>query len=102
MPPQMPGAFVGNGMKTIRRAVAVRDGKLVVDLDVSPELVDATKVKYTVGEEFTKLRYTAATCDPNEFAAQGYQLRQSLYGRKTELLYVSELERDFLFFFPNP
>ncbi|KAJ3362849.1 Chitin synthase, class 2 [Allomyces javanicus] len=99
MPPQMPGAYGGNsnGMKTIRRAVAVRDGKLVVDLDVSPELVDATKVKYTVGEEFTKLRYTAATCDPNEFAAQGYQLRQSLYGRKTELVITMYNEDSILF-----
>ncbi|KAI9175604.1 hypothetical protein H9P43_006967 [Blastocladiella emersonii ATCC 22665] len=75
-------------IKTIKRAVAVRDGKLVVDLEVSPELIDPTKVKYTSGEEFTKLRYTAATCDPNDFAKQGYQLRQSLYGRKTELFLV--------------
>ncbi|KAI9220783.1 chitin synthase-domain-containing protein [Blastocladiella britannica] len=77
-----------NRVKTIKRAVAVRDGKLVVDLEVSPELIDPTKVKYTQGEEFTKLRYTAATCDPNDFAKQGYQLRQSLYGRKTELFIV--------------
>jgi hypothetical protein len=34
--------------------VAVRDGKLVVDLEVSPELVDPARVKYTDGEEFTK------------------------------------------------
>jgi len=32
-------------------------------------------------------RYTAATCDPNDFVSEGYTLRQMLYEprRKTEL-----------------
>ncbi|KAJ3358961.1 Chitin synthase, class 2 [Allomyces javanicus] len=102
MSPAAPASYYSpaqgpSRVKTIKRAVAVRDGKLVVDLEVSPELVDPTKVKYTTGEEFTKLRYTAATCDPNHFAKQGYQLRQSLYGRKTELVVTMYNEDSILF-----
>ncbi|KAF2822923.1 chitin synthase [Ophiobolus disseminans] len=38
-------------------------------------------------EEFNQLRYTAATCDPNDFTlANGYNLRPHMYGRHTELL----------------
>ncbi|KAL4965963.1 chitin synthase [Aspergillus stella-maris] len=38
-------------------------------------------------EEFTHLRYTAATCDPDEFTLRnGYNLRQTIYNRHTELL----------------
>lgn len=38
-------------------------------------------------EEFTHLRYTRATCDPNEFSQKnGYNLRPALYQRNTELL----------------
>lgn len=38
-------------------------------------------------EEFTKLRYTAATCDPNDFTlANGFNLRPRMYNRHTELL----------------
>ncbi|KAI0659402.1 chitin synthase-domain-containing protein [Cubamyces menziesii] len=37
--------------------------------------------------EFTHMRYTAATCDPDEFTEDnGYTLRANLYSRNTELL----------------
>jgi chitin synthase len=37
--------------------------------------------------EFSHMRYTAATCDPDEFTtANGWSLRTSNYGRQTELL----------------
>ncbi|KAK9322383.1 chitin synthase-domain-containing protein [Lipomyces orientalis] len=36
--------------------------------------------------EFTHMRYTAATCDPDEFVHNGYTLRPKMYYRKTELL----------------
>lgn len=42
-------------------------------------------------EEFTKMRYTAVTCDPNDFQKERYKLRQSLYGRKTELAIVATM-----------
>ncbi|CAM1507663.1 Fc.00g073040.m01.CDS01 [Cosmosporella sp. VM-42] len=38
-------------------------------------------------EEFTKMRYTAVTCDPNDFTLMnGYNLRPRMYNRHTELL----------------
>jgi chitin synthase len=36
-------------------------------------------------QEFTHVRYTACTCDPDDFLAEGYTLRQRLFGRETEL-----------------
>ena len=39
-------------------------------------------------EEMTKLRYTAATCDPDQFMRSKYSLRPFLYGRHTELFVV--------------
>lgn len=40
--------------------------------------------------EMTYMRYTAATCDPNNFKDEGYTLRQILYDppRRTELFIV--------------
>jgi len=38
-------------------------------------------------DEFTHMRYTAATCDPDDFTiANGYNLRPAVYSRHTELL----------------
>lgn len=37
--------------------------------------------------EFTHLRYSASTVDPNDFTPEnGWSLRPTLYGRRTELL----------------
>ncbi|KAH9887234.1 chitin synthase N-terminal-domain-containing protein [Cubamyces lactineus] len=36
--------------------------------------------------EFTHMRYTAATCDPDSFTEDRYTLRVNLYDRSTELL----------------
>jgi len=33
-------------------------------------------------------RYTAATCDPDDFPISGYDLRPSIYGRRTEIFIV--------------
>ena len=41
-------------------------------------------------DEVTKLRYSAATCDPDDFMRRKFTLRQYLWGRKTEL-FVSAL-----------
>lgn len=34
------------------------------------------------------IRFVAATCDPKDFASEGYTLRQQLLGRETELFIV--------------
>ena len=36
-------------------------------------------------DEVTKMRYSAATCDPDEFMRRKFNLRPYLWGRKTEL-----------------
>jgi chitin synthase len=44
--------------------------------------------KYDTGDEFTHMRYTAVTCDPDQFPAKGYNLRQQELRRPTELFIV--------------
>jgi chitin synthase len=50
-------------------------------------------------EEMNKMRYTAATCDPDDFLRSKYTLRPFLYGRKTELFIVMTMynEDEILF-----
>ncbi|KAJ3145291.1 Chitin synthase, class 1 [Geranomyces michiganensis] len=64
-------------------------------------------VAYTKGEEFESVKYTAATCDPNDFVGDGYTLRAS--SRETEIaivvtLYnesIDDLNRTFFGLFQN-
>ncbi|KAJ5288921.1 Chitin synthase G [Penicillium angulare] len=92
---QAPGG--GNGGGNLRR-YATRKVKLVqgsvlsVDYPVPSAIQNAIQAKYRNdleggSEEFTHMRYTAATCDPNEFTLHnGYNLRPAMYNRHTELL----------------
>ena len=65
---------------------------LSADYPVPSAIQNATQAKYrndleAGSEEFTHLRYTAATCDPNDFTLKnGYNLRPAMYNRHTELL----------------
>jgi hypothetical protein len=45
------------------RQVELQEGNLVIDLPVPSHII----VNGAKSEEMTKLRYTAATCDPNDF-----------------------------------
>jgi chitin synthase len=49
--------------------------------------------------EMTKTRYSAVTCDPDEFIAERFSLRQVEYGRQTELFIVITMynENEILF-----
>ena len=64
----------------------------VVDLPVPPKLVKILPVvggvRYEEKSEMTKTRYTAVTCDPDEFERRGFFLRQNELGRTTELFIV--------------
>ena len=60
-------------------------GNLVLDVPVPSHLTPAGKGDV---EEFSKMRYTAATCDPDDFMSSRYSLRQHLNGRDTELFIV--------------
>lgn len=68
----------------LKKRVQLTNGNLVVDLDVPPKLVLPRR-----GEpEMLKTRYTAVTCDPDDFEKKGFFLRQNEYGRSTELFIV--------------
>lgn len=60
-------------------------GNLVLDVPVPSHITPAGKGDV---EEFSKMRYTAATCDPDDFMSSRYSLRQYLSGRDTELFIV--------------
>ncbi|KAJ5086023.1 Chitin synthase C [Penicillium argentinense] len=75
-----------------RRIKLVKGTVLSVDYPVPSAIRNAVQPKYRdleggQSEEFTHMRYTAATCDPDEFTLQhGYNLRPSMYNRHTEML----------------
>ncbi|KAI5479453.1 chitin synthase, glycosyltransferase family 2 protein [Pseudohyphozyma bogoriensis] len=73
--------------KTVKR-VQLYHGNLVLDCQVPPKLLERCPRKDD--REFTHMRYTAATCDPNDFYDERYSLRQILYDtpRRTELFLV--------------
>ncbi|KAJ7597358.1 chitin synthase [Mycena floridula] len=66
------------------RQVELVNGNLVLDMPVPSHIVPGDKKNL---EEMTTMRYTAATCDPDDFMRQ-YTLRPYLYGRHTELFIV--------------
>ncbi|KAI0675208.1 chitin synthase-domain-containing protein [Trametes maxima] len=67
-----------------KKRVQLTNGNLVLDLSVPPKLVLPRR-----GEpETTKTRYTAVTCDPDEFERRGFFLRQNELRRTTELFIV--------------
>ncbi|KAF8650440.1 hypothetical protein AX16_005243 [Volvariella volvacea WC 439] len=79
----------------MKKRVQLTNGNLVVELDVPPRLVLPRR-----GEpETMKMRYTAVTCDPDDFEKKGFFLRQNITGRKTELFIVITMynENEFLF-----
>lgn len=67
-----------------KKRVQLTNGNLVVDLSVPPKLV----LPYRGEPEMTKARYTAVTCDPDDFEQEKFFLRQNESGRTTELFIV--------------
>jgi len=78
------------------RQVPLFQGNLVLDVPVPSNIVPAGKHDV---EEMSKMRYTAATCDPDDFMASRYSLRPYLMGRQTELFIVMTMynEDEILF-----
>ena len=83
IPSRQPRRF-----KTIKR-VELYQGNLVLDCAVPDKLLQMCANK--TDREMTHMRYTAATCDPNDFKDERYTLRQLLYPRRTELFIVVTL-----------
>ncbi|KAL4073957.1 glycosyltransferase family 2 protein [Scleroderma citrinum] len=67
-----------------KKRVQLTNGNLVVDLSVPPKLV----LPYRGEPEMTNARYTAVTCDPDDFEKEKFFLRQNENGRTTELFIV--------------
>jgi len=87
--------------KTVKE-VQLFNGNLVLDCPIPPKLLN--QIPHTAPperDEFTHMRYTAATCDPSEFFAERFTLRQNLFAkpRHTELFIVVTMynEDDVLF-----
>ncbi|KAK9900585.1 glycosyltransferase family 2 protein [Cystobasidium minutum MCA 4210] len=74
-------------LKTIKQVSLFR-GNLVLDVPVPKSLLAACPLKED--REFTRMRYTAATCDPDNFMEERYSLRQQLMSppRQVELMIV--------------
>ncbi|CAJ0629765.1 15009_t:CDS:2 [Entrophospora sp. SA101] len=89
-------AAKANKRKSVRH-VELTKGNLILDCPVPDKIL--RNVQYTTGEEFTSMRYTAVTCDPNDYIKNNYYLRPYIYGRKTEIMIVMTMynEDDQLF-----
>ncbi|KAK2466180.1 hypothetical protein APHAL10511_001822 [Amanita phalloides] len=73
----------------VTRKVKLTQGNFIAEYAVPTPILSAIESKYTSTKttEFSHMRYTAATCDPDEFSeANGYSLRTKLYNRSTEML----------------
>ena len=65
-----------------KKQVQLVQGNLVLDNPVPSKLTSFLPRR---DSEFTHMRYTAATCDPDDFISDGYTLRPALFGRETQL-----------------
>ncbi|KAJ7591104.1 glycosyltransferase family 2 protein [Mycena floridula] len=73
----------------VTRKVKLTNGNFVAEYPVPTPVHSAIEARYASSNttEFSHMRYTAATCDPDEFTeANGWSLRTKIYGRQTELL----------------
>ncbi|ROT34654.1 chitin synthase [Sodiomyces alkalinus F11] len=89
---QQPGAQTGGLKRYATRKIKLNQGSVLsIDYPVPSAIKNAVQPKYRDveggSEEFMKMRYTAATCDPNDFTLKnGYDLRPRMYNRHTEML----------------
>jgi len=68
------------------KEVRLVNGELILECKIPTILYSF--LPYKNATEFTHMRYTAVTCDPDEFCERGYKLRQQIAPtiRETELL----------------
>ncbi len=100
-PATTPGPAPIKRWKTVKEVQLVK-GNLVLDCPVPPRLLhQVTDAKPGERDEFTHMRYSAATCDPADFEGEAFTLRQKLFAqpRHTELFIVITMynEEDELF-----
>ncbi|KAG8886087.1 hypothetical protein FRB97_007963 [Tulasnella sp. 331] len=80
-PPEGPTRRRGTKLK---KKVVLTDGNLVVDLPIPSSM--RLGFMQNVMDEMRSVRYTAVTCDADDFENERYSLRQNWSGRETELL----------------
>ncbi|ATZ55552.1 BcCHSII [Botrytis cinerea B05.10] len=82
-----------------KREVKLINGELILECKIPTILYSFLPRRDEI--EFTHMRYTAVTCDPDDFVAKGYKLRQNMgvTARETELFICitmyNETEIDF-------
>ncbi|ORY52914.1 hypothetical protein BCR33DRAFT_675086 [Rhizoclosmatium globosum] len=83
--------------RTVKKVELTQEGNLVIDIPVPDRVLQLGQFKE--GEEFTQMRYTAVTCDADDFGKEGYVLRQQESKRPTEIFIVVTMynEGDDLF-----
>ena len=84
------------------KEVQLFNGNLILDCPIPPKLLNMVPhAQPPERDEFTHMRYSAATCDPSEFFEERFTLRQRLFAkpRHTELFIVVTMynEDDILF-----
>ncbi|KAI9655239.1 MAG: Chitin synthase, class 1 [Alyxoria varia] len=87
--------------KTVKE-VQLFEGNLVLDCPVPPRLLNQiSHVESPARDEYTHMRYSAATCDPRDFYDNRFRLRQQIFAkpRHTELFICVTMynEEDELF-----
>jgi chitin synthase len=74
----------------VKKTVKLTNGNFITEYPVPTPVYSAVEAKWKSGvktTEFSHMRYSAATCDPDEFNEQnGWSLRTKMYNRETELL----------------
>lgn len=98
----MAGGAGGAQPVKSKESIKLFHGNLVRDCPVPPKLLRlALGTELPHRDEFTHMRYTAATCDPADFFDQHFTLRQPLFTRprSTELFIIVTMydENDVLF-----
>ncbi|WWD19088.1 hypothetical protein CI109_103546 [Kwoniella shandongensis] len=71
------------------KKIQLTKGNFIVDYPVPRPVSSAVESKWFTGKgnEFSHMRYTAATCDPDDFTPEnGWKLKTTAYNRDTELL----------------
>lgn len=72
-------------LQTVRKEVQLINGELILECKIPTILYSFLPRRDEI--EFTHMRYTAVTCDPDDFVDRGYKLRQNVGRtmRETEL-----------------
>lgn len=72
--------------RKVTRRLQLTNNNLVIDCPIPDRLLGA--LTFSDHDEYSHMRYTAATCEPDEFEAKGFTLRPKIFNRKTELFIV--------------